>query len=354
MIEFAPLAAHRAVEAKAHREAAAQYARALRHAGGLTAADRATLLVAYGQEAEVTGQYRESIAARLEAIELYRELGDTPGEGSTLSRLTIPYIRGGRNAEAEEASRAAIDLLETLPPGSDLASAYADQAYARMLSRDNADGVAWGEKAVAAAETLGDRDTLAYGLNMIGASHVMAGAIDRGIDYLLRSLEVAREDGLELRIISALGMLGSGLGEMYELDRAERYLRECIAFSQGHEVTPWYARSWLALVAVYRARWDEGAAQAHEVLVHGDPISRISAMIALGRVRTRRGDPGGSGGPRRGARAGATGRSPAASRARVRRPRRSGLARRRRRAHRARGPVCLRARARETSSLVRR
>ena len=49
-------------------------------------------------------------------------------------------------------------MLEALPPGPELASAYADQAYARMLGRDNAEGVAWGERAVAAAEALGDRD----------------------------------------------------------------------------------------------------------------------------------------------------------------------------------------------------
>ena len=139
------------------------------------------LLAAYGKEAEVTGQYDESIDARLEAIELYRELGDTLEEASVMSRLTIPYLRAGRNAEAEDASRTAIGLLEALPPGRELASAYADQAYARMLNRDNADGVAWGEKAVAAAESLGDDDTLAYGLNMVGTSFVMAGEIERGV-----------------------------------------------------------------------------------------------------------------------------------------------------------------------------
>ena len=295
VLEYAAGAAKHAAEAGAHREAAAQYARALRHASRLTAAERVALLAAYGQEAEVTGRYAESIDARLEAIELYQTLGDRLGEGSTMSRLTVPYIRAGWNAEAEKASRAAVDVLEALPPGPELASAYATRAYMRMISRDNADGVTWGEKAVAAAEALGDRDTVAYGLNMIGTSYVMSGEIDRGVDFLLRSLEEARKDGLEVRVASALSMLGSGLGEMYELEQAERYLRECIAFVEAHELTPWYARSWLALVEVYRARWDDGASQARHVLAHpADPISRISSLIALGRVRARRGDPGAS------------------------------------------------------------
>ncbi len=60
---------------------------------------------------------------------------------------------------------------------------------------------------------------------MIGTSHLMAGEIDRGVEFLLRSLELARAQDNEGRINSALGMLGSGLGEMYELERSQTYLR---------------------------------------------------------------------------------------------------------------------------------
>ena len=54
-----------------------------------------------------------------------------------------------------------------------------------------------------------------------------------------------------------------------------------------------YPQAWLALVHVYRGRWDDGATLAGSVLrgLH-DPISQVSALIALGRVRARRGDPG--------------------------------------------------------------
>jgi DNA-binding CsgD family transcriptional regulator len=205
----------------------------------------------------------------------------------------MPCISAGRNAEAEAASRAAIDLLETLPPSRELGGAYATQAYARMLNRDNADGVAWGARAVEIAEAFDDEETRAFGLNMMGTSHVMAGEIERGIEVLLSSLDVARRNELEYWISSAFGMLGSGLGEMYELDRSERYLREQIAFAEQHDLWPDYSRSWLALVDVYRGRWDQGAALAHAVLggAHST-ISGISARIAIGRVRARRGDPG--------------------------------------------------------------
>jgi DNA-binding CsgD family transcriptional regulator len=55
-----------------------------------------------------------------------------------------------------------------------------------------------------------------------------------------------------------------------------------------------YATAWLALVQMYRGHWTEAAATANAVIAdqRSTPISRIMALIALGRLRARRGDPG--------------------------------------------------------------
>jgi DNA-binding CsgD family transcriptional regulator len=295
VLEHARLAALRAEQAFAHREAFAQYARVLRHGDGLDAADRAAVLAAYGLQAGITGRYEEAIAARTEAVALCRELGDRLGEGDNLSLLTSPYIALGRNAEAEEASRSAIETLDGLPAGPELARAYAAQAGMRMLNRDNADGVAWGEKALALSERLDDRETTSYALNLIGTSYVMAGEIERGIDGLLRSIEVSRENRLEYRVAMGYLMLASGLGEMYELERSEEYAHAFLAHAEDHGMDQSYIRSWLACVRVYRGDWDGGAAIAQSVLDQGrGAIGRITALIALGRLRARRGDPGAS------------------------------------------------------------
>jgi DNA-binding CsgD family transcriptional regulator len=88
-------------------------------------------------------------------------------------------------------------------------------------------------------------------------------------------------------------MLASGLGEMYELERSERWAHEYLAYAAERDLDLFYIRSWLAAVHVYCGRWDEGATLAQDVLA-GDAstISRITALVVLGRVRARRGDPG--------------------------------------------------------------
>jgi DNA-binding CsgD family transcriptional regulator len=292
VLTYAPEAAARAAAASAHREAAAQYERALQHADGLEPAERIPLLAAFAQEAHLIGRHAESVDAYVEAIAGYRALGNRLREGDLLARLPTTYIALGRNADAEAASLRAIELLESLPPSRELTSAYAMEASLRMLSRDNDDGVAWGERALAAAERDGDDENRSFALNIIGTSHVMAGRIERGVDHLLRSLELAHAGQNEVRINSALGMLGSGLGEMYELELAQRYLEDQIDFAEKHDLFATYSRSWLACVNAYRGRWDEGARLAQSVLACGNTISEITGRVALGRIRARRGDPG--------------------------------------------------------------
>jgi DNA-binding CsgD family transcriptional regulator len=293
VLEHAPEAARRASLAGAHREAAAQLARALRHADALPPADRAALLESYAHEVGLTGRPAASIEARRQAVALFRELGDERRAGDNLARLTPNYIQSGRNEEAEAASRDAIAVLEALPPGAELAGAYAYQSYLRMLDRDNDEAIEWGGRAVELATRFDNREALTRAYAMMGAAYLVSNRIEQGAEYAHLSLDLAREAGADQLVASALTMLGSGLGEMYELRRADPYLRENVEYAEAHDLDGSYPRSWEALSHVYQGRWDEGSAAAREVIDNAESaISRLTAMIALGRVRARRGDPG--------------------------------------------------------------
>lgn len=63
----------------------------------------------------------------------------------------------GRTDDAERECQAAIDLLETLPAGRELALAYRVLAGLRMLTQDYQSAIEWGEKAVALAQASGAR-----------------------------------------------------------------------------------------------------------------------------------------------------------------------------------------------------
>ena len=84
VLRFAPAAAERAAAGGAHREAAAQYARALRFARDLPPAARADLLERRSHECFVTDQSAEAIEDLRGALECRRELGDRRAEGDLL------------------------------------------------------------------------------------------------------------------------------------------------------------------------------------------------------------------------------------------------------------------------------
>ena len=84
MLAFAPAAAARAASAGAYREAAAQYARALRFADGLPPGERAELLERRSEACYLADDQQEAIAALREAVECRRMQGDTGRQADAL------------------------------------------------------------------------------------------------------------------------------------------------------------------------------------------------------------------------------------------------------------------------------
>jgi hypothetical protein len=92
----------------AHREAAAQYARALRFAGGLPPEQRADLLGRHAFECYVTTQDEDALASSQQALEVHRERGDLPKQLEALASIAQAQLNMGASPDAiETASEAA-------------------------------------------------------------------------------------------------------------------------------------------------------------------------------------------------------------------------------------------------------
>lgn len=295
VLEFGPAAAKAAAAIGAHRAAATQYKRALAFAEARPPAERACLLDAYAEQCAIIDNLAEAIAARRQAISLWREAGDRLREGATLSNLAWPLVRSGQNAAAEEASRQAITLLEAMPPTREFAAACRMQAHLRMLDRDKAPAVHWGKRAIALATRFDDKVTLAAAELVVGAAMLVTGD-DHGLPHFNRCLALARAGGMDDLLGLAYLNLGSSYGEQYQFDKAETLLHEGIAIAEECDLdhSNNYMSAWLALTLLYKGRW--GEAGDHATAVVNCPnfslVSKVMALVALGRLRVRRGDPG--------------------------------------------------------------
>lgn len=108
VLRFAPAAAERAGALGAHREAAAQYSRALRYADDLPLEERADLLRMAADECDFVGRATDAIALRRLAIEAYRAAGRGDRAVDPLRALLLPLWLVGRRPEAVEAASEAV------------------------------------------------------------------------------------------------------------------------------------------------------------------------------------------------------------------------------------------------------
>jgi DNA-binding CsgD family transcriptional regulator/tetratricopeptide (TPR) repeat protein len=295
VLEYAPAAARQAATAGAHREAATLYGLALRYAADLAPTDRARMLENYSDACNVSDRLAESVAAQRQAVEIWGKLGNPLEEGAALGTLTIVLRNNGNNVEAEVACRRAIELLEPLPPGPELALAYRMWAILRLARRDVPEALAWGQKAVELAEQVGAPNVAAMAHVAIGSAWLFLD-YERGEAYLQDRLNVARQSGTESEIANLLAYVASCTGELYHFEKAERYLAEGLAHTaeRGLDVFYRYLLAWQAIIHLYRGRWSDGLEAAGEVLRSPTvaPITSIPALVAQGRLRARRGDPG--------------------------------------------------------------
>jgi DNA-binding CsgD family transcriptional regulator/tetratricopeptide (TPR) repeat protein len=297
VLRYAPEAARQAAAVAAHREAAGHYRAVLPHAGRLPAATRAELLEGYSVEAYFSGLSAEAVSARRAAVELWEASGDREKVGAGLRWLSRLHWWDGSPREAEAAAAQAIAVLETLPPGHQLAMAYSNQAQLDMLAYRQAPAMRWATRAIELARRLGDQETLTHALTNIGSSRLHDGDRDGRAD-LEQGFKVAVAADLEDHAARALVNLGSISAEHRDYEHALEDLDRGLAFTRAHDLAG-YTQHLLghrARVRLDRGDWagaerDAHAALAERVQSGGRAAEALEALVTLGLLQARRGDP---------------------------------------------------------------
>jgi DNA-binding CsgD family transcriptional regulator/tetratricopeptide (TPR) repeat protein len=294
VLRWAPAAAEQAARTGAHREAAAQYARALRFADGLPGERHAQLLARRVDECWMTDQFEAAVEAQQRALECRRELGDRRGEGDALRTLSRLLFFLGRVDEGERLAQEAVALLERLPSGHELAMAYGNLSQRRMVVEDVEETIAWGQRALDVAQSIHDTEALVYALTNIGAAEFDAG-LDDGRLKLERALSLALNHGLEDYAGRAFPGIVRCAVRQRRFALATAYLQPGLEYCAERGLDTWrlYLLAARARLELHTGRWTQAADSAAEVLrdSRSAPFPRGSSMTVLGLLRARRGDP---------------------------------------------------------------
>jgi DNA-binding CsgD family transcriptional regulator/tetratricopeptide (TPR) repeat protein len=293
LVEFSRLAATQAARAGAPHEAASHYMTMLRHRAHLGAALVETLECC-AEQCYLMGDAANAMTCMTEAAQLRRAAHDPIGLGRDLTRLTRFAWIGGQRAAAERYAGESIAVLEAQPAGPELAWAFSHQSQLDMLAFRIDDAIAWGEKALRLARQLEQPEILVHALGNVGTAR--AEHDDQApCSELNESFDLALAGGFHDHVQRAACNLTTIYYWRRDYPPALANIEKGLAHAVARELTHWesYLRGWRAMIRSDLGEWAAAEEEAQEVSsrLSVAAVYRFPALIALARVRLRRGDP---------------------------------------------------------------
>jgi len=291
-VRHAALAARRAVELGSHREAAAQYQRALRWAAHTTPSTLAELYTGLAEEATLCHRPQTAADADEQGLRLWRRLGDRRHEGEALQRYSLTLKHLCRGDEAVAAAVEAIKTLEPLGDTRELSQAYATLAALRMTRNESEEAIGLARRAQDLARSVGASDVIADALNTEGCA---ASATDPGwVELIRRALELAISRNRPNQAGRAYGNLYGISCDQFRFDEAEQYYRDGVAYCDQNDLDThsYFLRASRTAVLEHRGHWDEAVTLSGVLLEESSaaPLNQISAQTLIGVIRARRGE----------------------------------------------------------------
>jgi DNA-binding CsgD family transcriptional regulator/tetratricopeptide (TPR) repeat protein len=294
VLEYAPAAASEAAGSGAFREAAAHFRQALRLDAELSPVRRAALLEGFAQTSALAGRIPEALDAFRTASELRAQIRDHLREGDTLRWLSWLSWPAGRCTEAREIGRRAIEVLERLPPSPELA--WANVTACQLISYDGGDlteAEETAQRAVALGHHFADPEAVAQARFHLLVSRYATGRSDSS------ELETLRRDTHDVGLVDAAAYLATIEAGFTATHRdhhgtaaAWTFLDELSRERQIHRLLRAAGTS-RARSLMHQGRWQDAVELAGKTADQAGelPLSRAVALVVLGLVRARRGDP---------------------------------------------------------------
>jgi len=293
LLKFARLAGEDAAKAGAPREAASHFAAMLRHRDHLQPAMMVETLERHADQAYLMGSADLAMISMAEAAELRRRAHDTLKLGQDLTRLTRFAWMCARRTEAERFVDEAIAVLQQAPPGPELAWAYSHQSQLDMLASRRDSAIGWGERALKLARQLGENEIIIHALGNIGS----AKSDDRGatsLPELAQSFDLAVAGKYHDHVERASCNLSCSHYWRRDYESALAYIERGVAYADTLDLSHWegYLRGWRAMVWLDQGDLSRAEEEAQEICSrsYAAETYRFPALIALARVRIRRGD----------------------------------------------------------------
>jgi DNA-binding CsgD family transcriptional regulator/tetratricopeptide (TPR) repeat protein len=290
---YARDAADAAVRVGAHREAAAQYGRAIR-VGNPDPLLEAELLELGGHQAMLSDRFDTSLAWMERAVSLRRDFGDAYMLSAALMALGRVQSCYGLPDDASKSLSEAFDVIADDPNCLQYARALPGQVVSHWNEGRFDDALRDAYRTVELAGRHNDQALMISGLNQVGTLELCL-EDQAGWDHLLQSAALARLENYAEKVGSAYLNILEAAAAQRRSDIIDEHATSAIDYCTDHGLDLWtrYLEAALARSLMDRGRWDEAtAALPRNVESSSSPLPRVAADAVLGLTRARRSDSG--------------------------------------------------------------
>ena len=291
---YAPEAGARASALGAHREAAAHYKQAIDFAEPGSPEGLGDLYDRRAYACYLSGDFPAAVDAQRQAVSHHRSTGDRLRFGQAARLLSLLLRYEGTLAEAWEIGREALSVLEKMPASHELAMAYCNLSHLATASEDGGQARAMAEKAIQLADNLADVEAGIYAAINIGCIELLEGNPD-GTERLKATLQLALNHGFEEHAGRAYCNLTWWSPRRRTYREADLFFDPGLRYTEERGLDLWhgYLIAYRARAELDRGRWDEAVKLAITILRNAglSPMPRIIALVVVGLIRSRRGDP---------------------------------------------------------------
>jgi class 3 adenylate cyclase/tetratricopeptide (TPR) repeat protein len=260
--------------------------------------ERGRLLVKTAEAALVGGRLAEAQRDFEEAIGELRNQGDLLGAGEAMVRLARTSWFRGETDHKRALLAQAIELLEREPPGKELALAYTNTAADHMVANRARECVAWSEKALALAQTLGLDAEAIRARQLRGLARCDLSDLTGGLADLREALRLSLDLGLGNETIRSYGNLGDWVWLAESPAHGLEVKRAGIEFGERRGLTlpVVWARAETVWPLFDLGDWDELLRVARDLVAwdrrHGGGQVAVVALTYMAHVLVYRGEPG--------------------------------------------------------------
>lgn len=292
VLRHAPEAARRAEAMQSHREAVAQYERALRFVEAAPVEDRAALAASLHEgAAEVLAlmdRWEESLAHREPAVAFFRQLGEPVELSRNLRRNAVCEWRLCHGEVYEVLMEEAHELMRDAPDSWEKAMVLYNYGGNREPER----GMVMLREALRIAGEIDAPDVASLALAALGYFGLDEGKDE--FDTTVRALELAKEQGLDMHAAVHYTNIYQYAADLLRFDEFEWVWAEGLAWCTDHDfLTYTYCLNGARVqVLMRRGRLEEAVDLALRTMQQQiSPVNRLSQLVNLVPSLLRVGDP---------------------------------------------------------------